>query len=73
MAMSHELSGEIAAALFAARDRSPSERNDLKQVVLKIHSTLEELTKEEKKFRTARDNDLARARLVRVKSAGQDS
>ena len=48
MAISHELSSEIATALFAgkidANQRSPRELNDLKILVLKIHSTLEQLT-----------------------------
>ena len=44
MAISHELSSEIAAALLAAKDRSPREREDLKQVLLIIHSTLQRLT-----------------------------
>ena len=44
MAIAHELSSEIAAALFSAKERSPRELNDLKEVIFKIHSTLEELT-----------------------------
>ena len=43
MAISHELSGEIATALFAARERSPRELNDLKEMVFAIHATLERL------------------------------
>lgn len=43
MAISHELSGEIATALFAAKDRSPRELNDLKEMVFAIHATLERL------------------------------
>ena len=44
MAISHELSTEIAAALLAARERSPRELDDLKKMLLEIHSTLEGLT-----------------------------
>ncbi|MGH9962345.1 MAG: hypothetical protein ACREBC_35380, partial [Pyrinomonadaceae bacterium] len=44
MAISHELSSEIAAALFTAKERSQRELNDLKDMVFKIHSTLERLT-----------------------------
>jgi len=44
MAISHELSSEIAAALLAAKDRSPRELQDLKEVLLIIHSTLQRLT-----------------------------
>jgi hypothetical protein len=43
MSISHELSSEIAAALFAAKERSPRELKDLRDMVFKIHSTLEEL------------------------------
>ena len=43
MAISHELSGEIAAALFAAKDRSPRELDDLKEIVFEIHTSLERL------------------------------
>jgi hypothetical protein len=54
MAISHELSSEIAAALLAAKERSPRELNDLKEVVFEIHSTLEQLTREARKARVDR-------------------
>ena len=44
MPISHELSSEIATALFTGREKSPRELNDLKKMVLEIHSTLEGLT-----------------------------
>jgi len=44
MAISHELSSEIATALLAARERSPRELKDLKETILVIHSTLQRLT-----------------------------
>lgn len=46
MAISHEISSEIAAALFALRNegnKSPQELHELKEMLLQIHSTLEEL------------------------------
>ena len=46
MAISHELSGEIATALFAAKERSPRELSDLKEMVFAIHATLEQLGRE---------------------------
>jgi hypothetical protein len=49
MAISHELSSEIATALLAAKDRSPRELEDLKAVLLLIHSTLQRLTDEERR------------------------
>lgn len=44
MAISHELSSDIATALLAAKERSPRERKDLKEIILVIHSTLQRLT-----------------------------
>jgi hypothetical protein len=44
MAISHELNSEIAAALLAAKDRSPRELEDLKEVLLVVHATLQRLT-----------------------------
>jgi len=44
MAISHELSSEIAAALFTDKERSPGEMNDLKEMVLQVHTALEQLT-----------------------------
>ena len=52
MALSHELSGEIATALFAAKERSPRELNDLKEMVFAIHATLERLGREDRVDRT---------------------
>ena len=43
MAISHELSTEIATALLAARERSPRELDDLKKMLLEIHSAFEGL------------------------------
>jgi hypothetical protein len=48
MAISHELSSEIATALLAAKDRSPRDLEDLKQTLLLVHSTLQRLTDEER-------------------------
>jgi hypothetical protein len=46
MAISHELSSEIATALLAAKNRSPRELEDLKEVLLLVHSTLQRLADE---------------------------
>lgn len=56
MAIAHELSTEIAAALFSAKERSPRELNDLKDMVFKIHSTLEQLTKDARLDRFTRQS-----------------
>ena len=43
MAISHEVSSEIAAAILERRDRSPNEMLKLKEMLLQVHSTLEDL------------------------------
>lgn len=43
MAISNELSSEVATALLAAKDKSPEELTDLKSLVLQIHSTLRQM------------------------------
>lgn len=56
MAISHELSGEIATALFAAKDRSPRELDDLKEMVFAIHKALEQLGAEPPAKQAASDS-----------------
>ena len=77
MAISHELSSEIAAALFAAKERSPHELNDLKEIVFKIHTTLEQFSDEDRIARMARVNPCApqpeHLPALRAKSVGRDS
>jgi hypothetical protein len=46
MAISHELSSEIATALLAAKDRSPRELEELKEILLIIHATLQRLSED---------------------------
>lgn len=46
MTISHELSSEIATALLAAKVRSPRELQELKEILLVIHSTLQRLTED---------------------------
>jgi len=83
MAISHELSSEIATALFAAKERSPHELNDLKEIVFKIHSTLEQFSDEDRMARMARVDPRATQPQnlpagkampdVKARSAGKDS
>jgi hypothetical protein len=77
MAISHELSSEIAAALFTSKERSPRELNDLKEIVFKIHSTLQQLTDKDRIARVARVNlhasQAADPQDLKVKSAAKDS
>ena len=56
MAISHELNSEIAAALMAAKERSPRELKDLREVLLVIHSTLQRLTDDAHAARVERFN-----------------
>ena len=51
MAIEHELSSEIAAALLTGKERAPSELNHLKETVFRVHSTLQQLTAESRKKR----------------------
>jgi hypothetical protein len=46
MALSNELSSEIAAAILVARDKSPLELVNLKEIVVRVHMTLQEMTDE---------------------------
>ena len=48
MAISHDLSSEIANALLADKDRSPRELEDLKETLLEVHATLQRLTAQER-------------------------
>ena len=83
MAISHELSSEIAAALFAAKERSPHELNDLKEIVFKIHSALEQFSDEDRMARIARvdphapqpeNRPAGKAQSdVKARSAGKDA
>ena len=51
MAIEHELSSEIAAALLTGKERAPSELNHLKETVFRVHSTLQQLTADSRKKR----------------------
>jgi hypothetical protein len=44
MALSHELSSEIASAMLAVKTKSPEELEELKQTILLVHATLQRLT-----------------------------
>jgi hypothetical protein len=61
MAIANELSSEIAVALLSTKKRSTRELNDLKEMILKIHSTLQQMADEARragrhKPRTLREN-----------------
>lgn len=48
MAISNELSGEIAAALLTKKRMSPLEISHLKETLLKVHSVLQQMTADQK-------------------------
>jgi len=43
MAIDNELSSEIATALLTGKERDARELNHLKEIVIKVHSTLQKL------------------------------
>jgi hypothetical protein len=51
MTISNELSSEIAVALVAAKDKQAAEVNDLKKILLEVHSTLQKLTEQSRNTR----------------------
>lgn len=59
MAISNELSSEIAAAILAEK-KTPQELDRLKDVVLRVHTTLQEMSEEAARDERSRDTGLAR-------------
>jgi len=53
MAISNELSSEIAAAILAEK-KTPQELNQLKEVILRVHTALQKMSEEtrERRLRT---------------------
>jgi hypothetical protein len=50
MSIANELSTDVAAAVLARKDvETPADSNELKEVVIKVHSTLRHLTAEARK------------------------
>jgi len=52
MSINNELSSDIAVALLAGKNRDPKKLDDLKKVVLKVHSILQEASKDLRRKRT---------------------
>ena len=44
MAISNELSSDIALALIAASDKEPRHLSELKEILIEVHSTLQQMT-----------------------------
>jgi hypothetical protein len=54
MALSNELSSEIAAALLSSTNRSPHELKDLQEVVFRIHTVLSQMNEAQQSGRKRR-------------------
>lgn len=67
MTISNELSSEIATALLAAKNKTPRELEELKEILLTIHSTLQRLTDENG---AARHQSLPQTKNVKKFAAG---
>ena len=51
MAISNELSSEIAAAILVEKKKSPQELSQLKEMLLKVHSALQQMSEEARETR----------------------
>lgn len=51
MAISNELSSEIAAAILVEK-KTPQELDELKDVILRVHTTLQQMSEEVRETRT---------------------
>jgi hypothetical protein len=55
MAIAHELSSDVASAILAVKAWFPEKLNELKEIVLRVHFTLQELkTKDQHALRQRR-------------------
>ena len=50
MAISNELSSDVAVAILA-KEKSPQELKQLKDIILEVHSTLQEMSEETRAYR----------------------
>lgn len=50
MAISNELSSDVAVALLAEK-KSPQELNKLKDIILEVHTALQQMSEETRTFR----------------------
>jgi hypothetical protein len=49
MTVANELSSDIASAILTAKERFPQQLNELKEIVLKVHFTLQEMAEKERR------------------------
>jgi hypothetical protein len=52
MAISNELSSEIAVALIAAKAKDPSHLSEIKEILIEVHSTLQQMTEQARRARS---------------------
>ena len=66
MAISNELSSDVAVALLAEK-KSPQELNRLKDIILEVHSALQKMSEETRTFRfRKKTEDLSNKRSLTV-------
>lgn len=66
MAISNELSSDVAVALLAKK-KSPQELNKLKDIILEVHSALQKMSEETRTFRfRKKTEDLSDKRSLTV-------
>jgi predicted transcriptional regulator len=53
MAISNELSSDVAVALLAT-EKSPQELNKLKDIILEVHSALQKMSEETRAYRSGK-------------------
>jgi predicted transcriptional regulator len=56
MAISNELSSDVAVALLAKK-KSPQELKKLKDIILEVHSALQKMSEETRTFRFRKKSD----------------
>ncbi len=66
MAISNELSSEIAAAILSEKKKSPQELSQLKDIILKVHSALQQMSEEARQSRLESRQSIAPDRLKRA-------
>lgn len=54
MSIAHELSSEIAIAILTRKEQT-ADLNDLKEIVLRVHNTLQNLTSQEHRTKVVGD------------------
>jgi predicted transcriptional regulator len=64
MAISNELSSDVAVALLA-KEKSPQELKQLKDIILQVHSALQEMSDETRSGRLKKSSPKANAKATK--------